>query len=95
MGNGGVLDEIVFQVKTEDKDDLAYLEGMLKRLPNSRAEYQGEKNMDFSRMYGPCVEGTICVKIDDDVVRNRPLKSLIAEAQVLSYSSTTELSDPS
>ena len=68
VDNGGILDEVVFEAKTDDDEDLAYLATLLSTSPRFRAEYPEQRGMDFSGMYKPCVEGTVCVKIDDDVV---------------------------
>ena len=71
VDNGGILDEVVFQAKTDDLEDLAYLSKLLATSPRFRAEYPKQRDMDFSGMYSPCVTGTMCVKIDDDVVSAR------------------------
>ena len=67
--NGGILDEIVFLAKTDDKDDLAYLEKLLASNPNYSAEYHNQQGFDYSQMWSVCKKGNIYVKIDDDVVR--------------------------
>ncbi|KAL9115599.1 MAG: hypothetical protein Q9187_007248 [Circinaria calcarea] len=67
--NGGILDEIVFLAKTDDKDDLAYLEELLASNPNYSAEYHNQQGFDYSQMWSVCKKGNIYVKIDDDVVR--------------------------
>lgn len=66
--NGGILDEIVFLAKTNDEDDLAYLEDLIQKNPKYSAQYHNETGLNFSKMYGSCVKGNIYVKIDDDVV---------------------------
>ena len=51
--NGGILDRIKFAVKTKNKDDLDYLNELIKLNPNefSRAEFDpGNKNA-FASMY--------------------------------------------
>ena len=45
--------------------------------------------MDFSRMYGPCIKGTICVKIDDDVVSIIISGGPITRTEILSSSLAT------
>lgn len=58
----------MFEAKTDDAEDLAFLKELLTTSPRFRAEYPMQKGMEFSGMYSPCVQGTLCVKIDDDVV---------------------------
>lgn len=67
--NGGILDEIVFLAKTDDKDDLAYLDQLLVSNPKYSAEYHNQGGFDYSQMWGVCKKGNMYVKIDDDVVR--------------------------
>lgn len=77
--NGGILDEVVFAAKTEDEDDLNYLDELIASNDKYRAEYHHEKGIDFSQMYGPCVPGVICVKIDDDVlyIEDSAIRSIV------------------
>ena len=77
--NGGILDEIAFAAKTEDPTDLAYLAELLEQNPKYSAEYHHEKGINFSQMYGACVTGVICVKIDDDVlfIEDTTIRSIV------------------
>lgn len=68
--NGGVIDEYVFIVKTEDKADLAYLEKLLLRNPGRYSKRVTDNaGFDYSQMWSVVEAGNIYVKIDDDVVR--------------------------
>ena len=68
MENGGVLDGIIFVVKTEVPEDLAYLEELLASNPSYTAQYQHQGGFDYSQMWNSCEKGVMYVKIDDDVV---------------------------
>ena len=66
--NGGLLDEIVFIVKTDVKEDLAYLDDILASNDKYSARYQEQGGFDYSQMWNVCEKGNVYVKIDDDVV---------------------------
>lgn len=56
-------------MKTEDKDDLAYLEQLLAANPKYKAQYTPPGGFDYSHMWSAVEKGNVYVKIDDDVVR--------------------------
>jgi hypothetical protein len=66
--NGGIMDEVIFAVHTDNQHDLEYLD----QLVNSTAGYtkhQTEKEYEWLVGSWEKVErGNIYVKIDDDVV---------------------------
>ncbi|KAB5526428.1 hypothetical protein GE09DRAFT_1178171 [Coniochaeta sp. 2T2.1] len=69
--NGGVLDEVVFAINTDDQDDLAYLEDLLKTSPKySKHVPQGEYDSHwwFGNWEAVSERDAVYVKIDDDVV---------------------------
>ena len=66
--NGGLLDEIIFIVKTNVQEDLAYLDKILASNEKYSARYQEQGGFDYSQMWNVCEKGNVYVKIDDDVV---------------------------
>ncbi|MCJ1309322.1 hypothetical protein MMC25_002981 [Agyrium rufum] len=77
--NGGVIDEIVFMVKTEVEEDLAYLPELLASNPKYRALYQHQTGSDYSQMWNMCEKGIMYVKIDDDVlfIEDSTIRSMV------------------
>lgn len=70
-GNGGILDEVIFAVNTDDQDDLAYLETLLTRQPEySKHLPVGDYDARFWLGNWEAVSDrdAVYVKIDDDVV---------------------------
>lgn len=71
--NGGLLDEVIFTVNTEEESDLAYLDELVATHPGytkyePKEEYGGwKKNWE-----GAQDKDAIYIKIDDDVVRAVP-----------------------
>ncbi|KAI9787045.1 MAG: hypothetical protein M1816_007716 [Peltula sp. TS41687] len=71
--NGGVLDEVQFIVKTEDTDDLKWLDKAIAKTPGytkvtvstGSVDY---KAFDFSNAWESIQRDTLYIKIDDDVV---------------------------
>ena len=69
VDNGGIIEEYLFLVKTQDKEDLAYLDELLATNPKYSARYTGDEvNFDYSHMWSNVEKGNVYVKIDDDVV---------------------------
>lgn len=68
--NGGLLDQVVFLVRTDNVDDLAYLDQLIA----NTTEYRRHDLMDRASKvtYGQAWEvverGTMYIKIDDDIV---------------------------
>ena len=69
--NGGVLDEVHFVAKTDDQEDLHYLEQLLTATPQFSAEFHNKSEKGYSQMYKSCEKGKVYVKIDDDVVSQK------------------------
>jgi hypothetical protein len=70
--NGGLLDEVIFAVNTENQDDLAYLDELVAANPKYRTYEAHNENYEHGGWQGTwsAVEhGNIYIKIDDDVVR--------------------------
>ena len=67
--NGGLLDRVIFSVHTEDQDDLAYLDELLKSSSRYSKHTPGP---GYKRYVGSweAVDNSeaIYIKIDDDVV---------------------------
>ncbi|KAL1859797.1 hypothetical protein Daus18300_009387 [Diaporthe australafricana] len=75
--NGGLLDEVIFVVNTENTEDLDYL----NELVPSQKQYQTlvpdttqrQSKQDFSYLWAAVTEReAVYVKIDDDVVGSQP-----------------------
>ena len=68
--NGGVLDKIVFAIKTNKTQDIKFLDKYLEF--KSTNEYErnnfGAYNKDYKRLYENLHENDLVFKIDDDVV---------------------------
>jgi hypothetical protein len=71
VDNGGWLDEVLWVVNTEDKEDLKYLENILARSDRYKKLDLGKKvrGPEFRQIWKHLERGKIYVKIDDDVVR--------------------------
>ncbi|KAL8905160.1 MAG: hypothetical protein Q9207_002819, partial [Kuettlingeria erythrocarpa] len=72
--NGGLLDEIVFLARTDDADDLAYLDRLVRETPGYGKNDLGGKHgrrasgVTYGQAWGMAVErGVMYVKIDDDI----------------------------
>jgi len=55
-------------VKTEDKEDLAYLEELIAANPKYTAQHTPPGGFDYSHMWSAVERGRVYVKIDDDIV---------------------------
>ncbi|ODH13842.1 hypothetical protein ACO22_06855 [Paracoccidioides brasiliensis] len=68
--NGGWLDEVLWVVNTENKDDLKYLDEVLASSPRYKKLDLGKKvrGPEFRKIWKHMERGKIYVKIDDDVV---------------------------
>ena len=64
--NGGWLDGVIWAINTDSPTDIEYLDHIVKSVP----EYDKYVNTvpGFDAIYKVCQEGTIYIKIDDDVV---------------------------
>jgi hypothetical protein len=66
--NGGILDEVIFAVHTDNKRDLEYLDQLVN---TTEAYTKHQQENDYEWLVGSWEKverGNIYVKIDDDVV---------------------------
>ncbi|WEW55522.1 hypothetical protein PRK78_000953 [Emydomyces testavorans] len=71
IDNGGWLDEVLWVVNTENKEDLAYLETILSRSPQRYRKLDLGKRVkgpEFRQIWKHLERGKMYVKVDDDVV---------------------------
>ena len=80
MENGGIIEEYIFVVRTEDEEDLAYLEELLVANPKYSAHRSAGSGFDYSQMWSAVEAGNVYVKIDDDVVRIRASEATLVYA---------------
>ena len=71
--NGGLLDEIVFLARTDDVDDLLYLDRLVETSSGYSRQNLTENNHTASKVtYGATWDvverGIMYIKIDDDIV---------------------------
>jgi hypothetical protein len=67
-----MLDEIIFVVRTDDEDDLKYLEDLLPTVPEYRKYEAKGRGGKYKDAWNVVEKGTMYIKIDDDVVRRTP-----------------------
>jgi hypothetical protein len=74
VDNGGFLDEVMFAVNTNNKDDLDYLEVLLAANPQYK-KHKAERDYEMWMGNWETVQReNLYIKIDDDVVRAIPLR---------------------
>jgi len=67
--NGGLLDEVIFTVGTDNKDDLAYLEELLLTSPSYRKFEHSDRHDGWMGQWEAVeLRDSVYIKIDDDVV---------------------------
>ena len=66
--NGGVLDKIVFAVKTEKKDDLEYLDSIMRQNKTYYKEIRFSNTKNYREVYLAIEDNDLVFKIDDDIV---------------------------
>jgi hypothetical protein len=69
--NGGLLDEVIFAVNTDNEGDLEYLDELIAMSPKYRKHVSGYAEYaqgSWSGSWEPVEHGNIYIKIDDDVV---------------------------
>jgi hypothetical protein len=66
--NGGVLDKIVFAVKTNKKTDLEYLDSIMKQNKSYYQKVVFGSNHKFREIYENMQDNDLIFKIDDDIV---------------------------
>ncbi|KAL8730895.1 MAG: hypothetical protein Q9181_004511 [Wetmoreana brouardii] len=83
--NGGLLDEVIFLARTDDVDDLAYLDHLVRETKGYSRRNLTDDNGHGSRVtYGQAWEvverGTMYIKIDDDImfIEKNAIASLVA-----------------
>ncbi|KAI1826315.1 hypothetical protein F4861DRAFT_529868 [Xylaria intraflava] len=70
--NGGYLDEVWFMAHTDDKDDIAWLNILVKKTPDYKIV--GEEDCSKNDRYYGCLwehavdDNTIYIKLDDDII---------------------------
>jgi hypothetical protein len=67
-----MLDEIIFVVRTDDEDDLQYLEDLLPTVPEYKKYEAKGRGGKYKDAWDVVEKGTMYIKIDDDVVRRTP-----------------------
>ena len=67
--NGGSLDEVQFVVKTNDAEDLKWLDELVDTSSSYRKVDLPNTNINFGQVWDIFERGTMYVKIDDDVVQ--------------------------
>ncbi|EFW17380.1 hypothetical protein D8B26_000109 [Coccidioides posadasii str. Silveira] len=70
VDNGGWLDEVRFFANTKNKDDLAFLDQILKRSPRYKKIFI-EKPVwwpDHTKLWRQVERGTMYIKLDDDIM---------------------------
>ncbi|MCJ1379589.1 hypothetical protein MMC17_002691 [Xylographa soralifera] len=77
--NGGIIEEYIFVVRTDDQDDLAYLEELLVANPKYSAHHSAGSGFDYSQMWSAVEKGNVYVKIDDDVlyIEDSTIRSIV------------------
>jgi hypothetical protein len=66
--NGGILDKIVFSVRTDNKKDLEYLDSILKQNKSYFEKRVFPAYYDFKELYDELPHEDLIFKIDDDIV---------------------------
>jgi hypothetical protein len=64
-----MLDEVIFVVRTDDEDDLKYLEELLPTVPEYKKYEAKGRGGRYKDAWDVVEKGTMYIKIDDDVVR--------------------------
>ena len=72
--NGGSLDEVIFVARTNDVEDLQWLDHIVSTTPgysrhNLTEPGEDPSLIDYGKVWDMAERGTMYVKIDDDVVR--------------------------
>ena len=77
--NGGVLDEIMFIVKTTNADDLAYLDELIQTSKSYKKQTIDDPQGQHGLTWSVVERGVMYVKIDDDVVfiGNSTMKDMV------------------
>ncbi len=85
MENGGSLDQVLFVVKTTDVEDLKWLDQLVNTSDSYTRFDLPNINVNFGQVWDIFERGIMYVKIDDDVVRISPLRSVLFGPRVLRF----------
>ena len=79
--NGGILDKIVFAVKTYNREDLSLLASIMKRNKTYIQRKQFTVNKSYGEVYGMVHDDDLMFKIDDDIcfIANGTFERMIYE----------------
>ena len=67
--NGGLLDEVIFVVRTKIEEDLSWLEQLLHTTPEyTKYTLAKRRNEEYADSWNSVQNGTTYIKIDDDTV---------------------------
>jgi hypothetical protein len=70
-----MLDEVIFLARTQDEDDLAFLENIVEHEPLFTRRNVSTYDKEYGSAYDLCEDDVMYIKIDDDIVslhRPRP-----------------------
>ncbi|EON63103.1 hypothetical protein W97_02330 [Coniosporium apollinis CBS 100218] len=66
--NGGLLDEVIFLARTVNTEHLLWLDKLVDTSPSYRRHNLSFAERDYQSAYDVCENGTMYIKIDDDIV---------------------------
>ena len=67
--NGGLLDEVIFVLRTEVEEDISWLEQLVQTTPEyTRYNMAKGRNGEYGDSWDLVQNGTTYIKIDDDTV---------------------------
>jgi hypothetical protein len=66
--NGGMLDEVVWIMRTNNTEHIAWLNTLMKTEPDYSQWHVNFTDGDYRGAYDPVENGTMYIKIDDDIV---------------------------
>ncbi|KAF1981766.1 hypothetical protein K402DRAFT_398289 [Aulographum hederae CBS 113979] len=66
--NGGLFDQVLFLARTDKKEDLDWLDVLVKTTPSYRRVNVSTIGDQYASAYDVCEDGTMYIKIDDDIV---------------------------
>ena len=70
VSNGGMLDEVIWIIRTNIHSDVDYLEELIKTQPEYTRHFLSQEQRTYRNAYKMCQKGVMYIKIDDDVVRS-------------------------
>jgi hypothetical protein len=66
--NGGMLDEVIFLARTQDQDDLDWLDETVASEPLYTRQNVSTYDGEYASAYDLCEDDVMYIKIDDDIV---------------------------